>query len=203
MKLFIVIIIFIFGISSCTYSDKDFNMNETDLSFLNAFKKGDTLCYENSKMEFEKFLVLGLDSNQKKEYGTLMAKPAFNEFSVNIKHLGKSIFQNSLQKLNSENFDTIAKPIFIITKYPQNKETSYFFAFNHFYSNKSAGIGELHKDTIINKLKIESYYILRESSIYSSDTSRNEIDLLYWTQKDGMVAYKQKNGTYWTKKNNH
>jgi hypothetical protein len=53
-----------------------------------------------------------------------------------------------------------------------------------------------HTDTIkINNKVITNYF-----EIKSEYTKQTSIDLIYWTDKDGLIAYKKMNGNRWTKK---
>ena len=186
--------------ASCSYSDKDFNLNENERSFLSVFKTGTILYYENSKNQVDSFLVIGIDSTQKKESGYLMALPAFNNIFVSIKHLPVDSFISTNQDMTTKKIDTVHEQLICVSKHPQQKETSFSFQFKRFFYYTKNGLGQLHSDTIINNIRLTNYYIIKDNFV-DRDTSYVKIEQLYWTQKDGLVAYKQKNGIYWTKKN--
>lgn len=186
-------------ILSCSYSDKDFYLNETERVFLNTFKAGDTLYYESSTKQVDKILVLGIDSNQKKESGYIMALPAYNDVFVSIKHLPVDTFQSISQDMTTKKIDTIPEKIICISKHPQQKETVYSFQFKHFFSSNKNGIGQIQRDTVINGKKLTNYFIIKED-FQDKNTSYAKIEQLYWTQNEGLVAYKLTNGIYWTKK---
>ena len=189
---------FVLSACSCFYADKDFNLDATEWSFLSAFKKGDTLYYENQAKQVDKILVLGIDSNQKRECGSLMALPAFNHVFVSIKHVPVDTFQTISQNGTDKIVDTIPEQIICISKYPQQKETAYSFQFKHFFFYSKKGLGQIHTDTTINGQRITNYYLIYDD-FADRDTLYNKIEQLYWTQNEGLIAYKQKNGTYWTK----
>jgi hypothetical protein len=198
MTLRIIIIILTLVLASCSYSDKDFNLNATERSFLNAFKKGDTLYYESSRGQVEKILVLGVDSAQKRESGYLIALPASNQIFIKIQHIPIDTFQTLAQFGNAMKFDTISESVITISKFPQEKETQYTFQFKHFLSSTKKGLEAIHSDTILNGHKLTNYFILKDD-FPNNDTSSTKVEELYWTKNEGLVAYKLKNGIYWTK----
>ena len=200
----ITIIFLIFIVSSCSYSysDNEFYLNKTERSFLNAFKLGDTVYYESSTKQLDKFLVLGIDSSQKRERGSFMALPAFNRVYILIKHLPFDTFQSISQDGTTKKIDTIPEQIICISKHPQKKETAYSFQFKHFFSYSKNGLGSIQANIVINGQKLTNYFVIK-GDFADSDTTYTKIEQLYWTQEDGLVAYKEKNGIYWTKKSSY
>lgn len=201
MKLLVTITFLVITIFSCgSYADKDFNLSQSERSFLNVFKSGDTLTFKNSNNEIDKLVVVGLDSSQKKKSGTLMASPAHNFIWVTLKHIQPVIWRTYSQKGSLVRIDTtISQELITISKYPQSKEITFSFSFKHFYSPNKNGFGPLHTDTIkINGFHLTKYYVLSDKN---SDTLNMDVSELYWTQNHGLVAYKLYDGTYWCKIN--
>lgn len=184
--------------AACSYSDKDFNLTDTERSYLNALKAGDTICFESSGKQWDSFVVLGIDSNQKKESGYLMALPAFNNVFVSIKHLPVDNFVSVSQDMTTKTIDTVHEQLICISKYPQERESAVSFQFKHFYYDSKSMPASTHTDTVINNTRLTDYFIINGSA--DPDTAYTKIEQLYWTRKEGLVAYKQKNGIFWTRK---
>ncbi len=183
---------------SCSYSDRDFNLTDNERNFFAAFKKGDTIYYESSNKDVDSILVLGINSEQKRQPGWLMASPAYNDVYVSIKHLPIDHYTSLIQ--GTDRTDTTFNQIISILKIPQEKKVEYAFQFKRFCSMTSDGLGIIHTDTIlINGIPISNYYILEDDNI-DRDSAATDIHQMYWTQNGGLVAYKYVNGTYWVKK---
>jgi hypothetical protein len=194
-------ILFIFGSSCQSYSEKDFDFNAAENKLFEPFKTGDTLYFENSQHDNDSFLILRFDTIFKKESGTLMAKPAYNTISVSLKSLPKDSFIHGIFKNEKENrLDTEYNSILSITKYPQSKEIEYSISFKKFLWISKTGFGLSHADTLrINNCSFKDYYII-SNEYKKQDTLATDIAEIIWTIKDGMVAYRYNNGQYWTKK---
>ena len=178
-------------LTSCSYSDKDFKLTSDEMKFLNAYKKGDTIWFESSLKQTDKILIIGLDSNQKRQSGYIMAKPAYNEMFISIKHL-------SADKDNK--IDTANESLITISKYPQQTKTNYFISYRHFLFSSDNGLGNLYSDTLfVNNKPITNYYKLRPD-YFERDTTMTDFKEVYWTQNEGLVGYKLNNGVTWTKK---
>jgi hypothetical protein len=202
MRSYLPVIFLALLIQSCSYSDKDFNLSDNERDFLNAFKKGDTLYYVSSNNMTDTFLVRGIDSAEKKETGSFMALPAYKSVWISIKHLPVDTFYSGVFPDTTRNkMDTSFNQIITISKEPQSKKTEYTFMFKRFLASSENEIGKLNKDTItINSKLISDYYIIKNK--WQSDSASTAIECLYWTKKEGLVAYKYNNGTCWTKKSN-
>jgi hypothetical protein len=203
VRVLVIILSLTFCFSRCTsYSEKDFYFNATERKAIEAFKEGDTLYFENPKHGIEMFLVLKFDTSYKKEFGTLMAKPAFNTISVPLKQLPSDSFIHGIFKNEIENrLDTEYHSILDITKYPQSKEVEYFISFKRFMWLGKNGFGILHSDTLrINNCFVKDYYVITDKNI-SQDSTSKDVSEIIWTINKGIVAYKYNNGEYWTRKN--
>jgi hypothetical protein len=201
MRLLLVffILMTIFFCCSCSYSEKYFTFNAIERDFLNAFKRDDTLSYESSSKQVEKMIVLGMDSSAKRAPGYLMAPRAFNEVCISIKQLPVESFQPVSQNVRTWNSDK--QQLLCITKNPQAKETIYSIQFKDLFFYSKNGLGKPYRDTTINGRKFTNYYVIY-SNLGVEDTASANIEKLYWTCTEGLVAYKQKNGAYWVRKSN-
>lgn len=131
---FILAQVFIFSLSSCSYSDKYFLLNEAEKELFSPFKKGDTLFYENNVRDIDTFLVLGIDSFQQKETGYLMKSEANNNVWVNIKQLPTDTFMHGIFHNDATGkSDTDYTSLFTIEKFPQRKKIQFTFSLRDFY----------------------------------------------------------------------
>ena len=78
-------------------------------------------------------------------------------------------------------------------------KTLFSFNFKDFDSYPKDVLGKLNIDTLnLNKKKITNYYLIKygfPERIKDSTT----IETLIWTDGDGLTAYKDKKGDWWTK----
>jgi len=89
--------------------------------------------------------------------------------------------------------------LFSFAKYPTDKSTEYSISYKDFYSRYDSIFAEFHKDTILlNGLRFDSYYICR--NLYPERLKYSKsIEIVFWTDKYGLTAYKSKDGEIWTK----
>lgn len=195
---FILAQVFIFSLSSCSYSDKYFLLNEAEKELFSPFKKGDTLFYENNVRDIDTFLVLGIDSFQQKETGYLMKSEANNNVWVNIKQLPTDTFMHGIFHNDATGkSDTDYTSLFTIEKFPQRKKIQFTFSLRDFYEIREDSMGQLQPGPVtFNGTVIKNYYVIRNRHT----SSGSKIKALYWTNKDGLVAYQYEDGTIWTKK---
>ena len=200
MKSLIVIFFFTVIFISCSYSNKDFNLSADERTFLYAFQAGDTLYYESTTKDIDTIIVLGIDSIEKREMGWIMAKPAYKNVWVSIKHIPVDTFLHSIfyDSLTMKN-DTGYTHVISICKIPQSKKVQFAFGFKRFSSITETGLGKLYKDTTINSTVLSDYYII-ENDWKENQKAPTDVERVYWTRCEGLVAYKYNNGTYWTKK---
>lgn len=186
--------------NSNNYDKNDFDFNQTDLAHLNSYKQGDTIYFENQLGKFDTILVKNIDKDQIRQAGT--TKLVENRIWVSIEHLPRDKWHGIMENIKGK-IEIDYQHIIGISKFPQTKITEYSFHFKDFYP--TVGIrtmGEYHSEAItINKKRIENYYIIRHGNPRRITEPYN-IEILYWTDKDGLTAYKNKNGDWWTKKSN-
>lgn len=197
---YISTIVFIILFTGCfSYDQKDFDFNESELKHLSSYKTGDTIYFENQVGDLDTIVVKGFEKNQKKEFGTFMALPASNYIGISIQHIPTDKWQGTIQNGN-EPIRITYQNIFTMSKFPQTKQIHYSISFKNFCSNGYDSIGEFSNDTLrINQKKITNYYVPKneypERVVYPYD-----IEIVYWTDNDGLTAYKYKNGLWYTKK---
>jgi hypothetical protein len=194
----LLITIIVLTLASCSTSDKDFQLNDTERALFSSFRKGDTLYYENENKDVDTFLILGIDSAQQMEAGYLMKSPAHNDIWVNMRQLPIDTFVHGIFYDSVKNkADTEYTQLFSIRKLPQENKVQYSFSFRRFFETREGSIGQIQTAPITMKgTVIKDYYLIKNTG----DTTTNNIEALYWTQKDGLIAYKYRDGTIWTKK---
>ena len=182
-------------ISSCnSYDQKDFEFNSKDRMHISSFKVGDTIHYESSLGDIDTIIIYKIDSIQNKKWGTLTE----NCINVTIKYLPNDTLWTWKSFNNNDGVtELIYQDLIRICKQPERKKTIYSINFQDFSSEyDNDKIGSYHTDTIkINNKVISNYFEIK--SEYSKQTN---IELIYWTDKDGLIAYKKRNGNWWTKK---
>lgn len=200
-RLIIYIIAIVFIYSCISYDKKDFDFNSNDLRPLSSFKQGDTIYYENVTGDLEKILIYKIDSIQEKNHGGLMAPKPSNYLYVAIKHLPNEIDWTGTSKDGTTGVTEIDyQNIITIDKDPLEKKISYSVHFKDFYTGFDLIIKKIRKDTVnINGKNITNFYEINHG-YPERVTEPTNIELVYWTDKDGLVAYKNKRGDWWTKK---
>ncbi|MEZ4805703.1 MAG: hypothetical protein R2852_09535 [Bacteroidia bacterium] len=193
-----------FFISSCCsyhYDQKDFEFNADELKYFSSFHIGDTIFYESSNFDLDTILILNYDTEKYENCGGLMAPRPLNGKWVRIKHLPIDKWHGTI-KVQDKPIRINYQSLFLITKYPLDKRTEFSIDFKDFQSRKDTIIGEYHTDTIdLHHLEITNYYIVNHGYPDRITDSTN-IECVYWTDKEGLIAYKNKGGQVWTKKSN-
>jgi len=194
-----ILILGFLGFSCLSYSNEDFELSESERTHLNTYKKGDTLFFKNAIQAIDTILILGMDSSQKREPGTLMAKPASNDLWVSIKHI-RPLFWKTFSSGKVTNIDTASlQDLVRIIKRPQSKEVNYYFNFRHFSISNNYGLGTIHSDTIIiNKVPITQYYTLENKDI---DSLNSDVIKLFWDINKKIIAYQLIDSSYWLRVN--
>ncbi|MDF2455818.1 MAG: hypothetical protein K0R51_1811 [Cytophagaceae bacterium] len=183
-------------LTSCSYSLKDFYLNAEEKSFFTSFKAGDTIYYENLNHDFDTLLIIGIDSNEKREHGVFMAKPASHSVFVSSTLLPVNPYATRVQEQNR--VDTLFDRLLGIYKLPVEKKVEYVFSFKEFFETRET-LDSLYLDTLrINGQAFSEYYII-ESSVPDKRENPHEIDRLIWSKNAGLLAYRNRKGEYWTK----
>ena len=185
-------------LTSCSYSPKDFYLNEEEKSFFHSFQAGDTIYYENLNHDFDTLLIIGIDSHEKKEHGVFMAKPASHSVFVSYRLLPADKYIVNIQEHNR--VDTFYQRLLNISKLPVEKKVQYSFSFKDFSETREA-LDSIRLDTLlINGCPISDYYVI-ESSVPDKRENPYEIDRLFWSKNKGLLAYRNRKGEHWTRVN--
>ena len=194
--LLILTIILICGCCRFHYDDNDFEFNNSELKHFGPYKKGDTIYFESNKNDIDTIQIMGFDTQRNKNYGCgLMNPKPINCKWVLIKHLPNDNWHG----INNQT-TIVYQGLLWVLKFPTDKKTKYFINFKDFHSLEDTIIGEYHKDSItLNNFKFCNYYLVKHGYPERVKETKN-IELIYWTDKEGLIAYKNKGGEIWTKK---
>jgi hypothetical protein len=87
-----------------------------------------------------------------------------------------------------------------ITKYPIGKTIQYAIDFKDFHSTTDSVIGQFFTEPLdLNNLTLTNYYKVQHG-YPERITDSIDIEVVYWTDQAGLVAYRNKGGEIWTKK---
>jgi hypothetical protein len=206
MKLiFYKVLLLSYLLSGCvtTLEDKLFVFTTNELTHIHAYKPGDTLFFENGKNQVDSFLILNFETEIRgQKQGLINSIKPESDYSVLITQLDK-VKAKSFGELKVINGDTIeVQELTSFIKYPPSQTIYYDFSFLTFYTLQDSIFGQFHSDTVyLNKTAITNYYSIEP--YHPDQLDSTNIEELLWTDKEGLVAYKFKKGTWWTKQSSN
>jgi hypothetical protein len=194
------ILVFLLSSCGCWTDKKKFNFDNNEPRHISCYNTGDTICFENSESEIDTFTVIAVDSAKGKECkGFGAPRPIGKSCWVTIKHLPVDKWHGI--SIEYPNDTTIEYDELInITKDPIENKSFFTFEYKDFYAGWNYVLGKPNTDTLtINNKPITNYYKINPT--YPERlTEPTSVVTLIWTDKDGLTAYKNKNGDWWTKK---
>jgi hypothetical protein len=197
-----IIIILTISLCGCfTYLDKElFKFSKSDFLHIQMYKPGDTLFFENSHNEVDSFLILDYETEERgQKQGFISTKPE-SDYWVCVTQLDTDKLNGFGRQKTIDGKITNYQWLVSLVKYPPSQTVHYHFSFMTFYTQHDSVFGIFHSDTIVlNKKAITNYYSISHSYPDRLNDPK-DIEELLWTDKDGLVAYKFKNGLWWTKK---
>lgn len=186
----------------CSTDNEEFKFDNNEPRHLSCYKKGDTIYFENYENDIDTITVLIVDSAKgEKCFGLFAPRPMGKSCWVTIKFLPVDKWHGVT--INGNKNDTTSvdyKNLIQITKDPIENKTFFDFDFKDFYTASETVLGKLNTDTLnLNKKKITNYYVINHG--FPERVKKSiDIETLIWTDKDGLTAYKNKKGDWWTKK---
>jgi len=182
----------------CSYEQKDFDFTSEELAISSSLHVGDTIYYESNLHDMDTILIIDTLSEQVNGCGMFIQPRPTNNLSILIKHLPIDNWHGTSTTNSKTKIDY--QRLFTITKSPKPKQLEYSFCFKGFYSSHESIIGELHTDTIeFNNRKIWNYYLIKHS--YPERIKiETDVSEIYWSKKEGLIAYKNKGGEVWIRK---
>jgi hypothetical protein len=184
--------------SCCSYDQKDFDFTSEELAVASSLHLGDTIYYESNLHNIDTILIIDTLSEQIKGCGMFIQPRPTNNLSFLIKHLPVDNWYGTSTTNSETKIDY--QSLLTITKSPKPKQIEFSFSFKGFYSSLDSIIGELQTDTVeFNNRKFWDYYLIKHSY---PERIKNASDVteIYWTKKEGLVAYRNKGGEVWARK---
>jgi hypothetical protein len=196
------ILVFLLSSCGCRTDKKEFNFDNNEPRHLSCYKTGDTIYFENSKSDIDTITIVNVDSAKGEEcHGFSTPRPTGKSCWVTIKHLPTDKWCNPTVTSNGK--DTISieyQKLVHIEKDPIKNKTFFTFGFKDFYAGYEYVLGKPNTDTLtINNKTITNYYKINPT-YPERQTEPTSVVTLIWTDKDGLAAYKNKNGDWWAKK---
>ena len=180
-------------ISSCCYheyDENDFSFNTKELNHFSDYKIGDTLFFKSNLGDIDTIAIISYEKEMHKECGFMAPRPVNSKW-IEIKHLPIDKWHGTNRQEPDHKIEIVNQGLFWITKYPKEKEIEYSLNFKNFTHNDSI-IGEFLNDTLsLNDLIFSNYYLVRHS-YPQRVTQAKDIEIIYWTDKYGLTAYKSK-----------
>jgi hypothetical protein len=188
MRPFIIFIVIC--LTSCTskYSADRYVIPESYRNVVSSYKAGDTLRFKDSKGNFSLYLITTIDSSFVDEGKGLMSVRGRKDISITCRELTNS-------RKGYEEYSMV-----ILNKYPDEDSATFDLRLKDFYGIDATEQLVLRTDSIkANDLIFTNYYVFRsENSKEQRDP--NSVVEIYMTKDDGIIAYKNLNGTWWTKR---
>jgi len=203
MKRVLIILLTAFFLSSCCSIDKkDIEFNDNELKHFSNYKNGDTIYFESNLGDIDTIEIIGFKNEKFDKCGGFMQRRPSNTRWITIKHLPMDKWHGTSQDMTKGGIIEIDyQGLFWITKDPIEKTTKYSIDFQNFHSTEDTVIGQLYLDTLkLNNIVLTNYYIVKHG-YPDRVTKSDDIEVLYWTDRYGLVAYKNKSGQIWTLKN--
>lgn len=194
---FVLLFEILCGCEHKSYPDEHFVFKPTFLEVFKSFVSKDTLLFENNQNSVDTFVLTKVDSSINNRKGFLINARAFKSVHVCYKQIPINYWTSSRIEhagTSKEQEVTEEHKLISITKYPDHDITELYISFRNFRCNIQDTLGVVHRETLhINNLSISNYYTL-ESTAKSLVRKPTDIEVIYITLKEGLVAYREKSG---------
>jgi len=200
MKNLIIIILTLIITGCCSIDPKDIEFNNSELAHFSEYQKEDTIYFKSNLGNIDTITIVGYESEKYDQCGGFMARLPQNTKWIKIKHLPIDKWHGTTQDMtNGGEIEIDYQGLLWITKYPISKTTEYSINFKDFHSSQNEQIGAFYTDTLtLNNIILTNYYIVKHG--YPERVTEPEnVETVYWTNANGLTAYKNKNGELWTK----
>ncbi|GAB2843540.1 hypothetical protein [Ferruginibacter profundus] len=188
MRTFIILLAL--GIlNSCgsKYPSEKYVLAKKYRDLLSSYNEGDTIKYVDGKGNFCLYLITKIDSSFIDQGVGMISTRGRKDISISCRELTNP-------KKGYEDYW-----MFILTKYPDDDSTYFDFRIKDFYGPEPHQLIEPNSDTLIaNGIIISNYYSFIPYNLLEQRDS-NSVVKLYMTNKNGIIAYRCKNGIWWTR----
>lgn len=186
--------------SCCSFDKNDIEFSDTELGHFSDYKKGDTIYFEGNFGDIDTMEIIGFE-NEKHDncFGLIAPKPGNSQW-IGIKHLPNDVWKGTRHDLSNTGQNEIDyQGLLWITKDPLEKTTEYRINFKDFRSVEDSTIGQYYSELLtLNNIDLTNYYKVKHG--YPERVSDSiDIEVVYWTDKEGLIAYQNKGGQVWTK----
>lgn len=166
-------------------------------SLYKAVSYRDTMFFENGQNRIDTFVLTKIDSSLVNKIDCFMcpraAKSVFRKYKqYPINYWADSIYEN--QSTDKEKVIGREVSLVSMTKFPDVNITRVYISFKNFHSSIEGSLGQPSNDSLkINGLYFTNYYILN-STAQSLIVNDEDVEIVFVTLKDGIIAYKEKSG---------
>jgi hypothetical protein len=188
-----------FGCKAQKFSQDKFLFDDKLSSLFNVVSKNDTIFFENSSNSVDTFILTKTDS--------VIVNPNQN-FCLMCPRAVKTLFRNYRQYpinywaqpeeesrgTKDENKISEERALITISKSPQNDSTTVHLSFKNFECEIQYNLGKLFTDTLRIGNKYFSNYYIFHSTAKSLVVNNDDVESIYVTLTDGIIAYKEKSG---------
>ncbi len=198
---FVLIVVFYFILSirsALHYSQKDFDLDSFQVALINAYATNDSVYFVNGKQEVEGFVVKAIRREGKKESGIFLAAPAYNSVQIEINYFPHDTWMGEIFTDTGRRIDYPS--LLAISNSPQSRQRAYSIQFKNFSSRYDTVLGTFHRDTLFINGRLLTDYYEPENNYPERVKEKDDVASVYWTVKDGLIAYKTKCGDYWIKR---
>lgn len=192
--------VFISFLSNCAEGHKkDIEFSASDLRYFADYTEGDSLFFESNFQSNDTIILIAFKNEKFGERESLFInrKPLISRW-LTIKHLSEENWYSKIQPATRK--DQIYQNLLFVTKYPEEQRITFSINFKDFYSLNEKEIGEKHLDTLILNGQLLFNYHKIEHAYPDRVINSKNIIFVYWTEREGLVAYQNKAGEVWTKK---
>lgn len=187
----------------CGYDQKDLDFTPAELAFTEPYHVDDTLYFEDKAMRCDTVIIKSVGKDQNFGRRIKDKTPAFNRIWVTAEHL-QSDYWRGATKNSSGNKDVTFQNIIMVEKLPKTHETNIAIEFRNFsYSGNLERVGQPDTTPVnLGKKSLTAYYLFVNKKLGSATDSTN-ITAVYWTPKEGLVAYKTASDNLWVLREHH
>lgn len=187
MRIVISIFIILFASCKAKYPAERYTIPAKYRELVASFKPGDTLRFRDNKNNHCLYLITAIDSSFVNEGIGLISAKGRKDMAISCKELTNP----------RQGYETYY--MFILNRYPDEDTATFDVRLKDFYGNEPKDPGILHTDTITaNGLSFTDYYAFVPYN-QATQTDPDAVCRIYMTSKDGIIAYRNLNGVWWTK----
>ena len=187
--------------SCCSFDKSDIEFSHAELGHFSDYKNGDTIYFESNFGDIDTLEIIGFENEKHDSCFGLMAPKPSNSRWISIKHLPNDDWKGTTKDRSKPGQIKIDyQGLLWISKDPIEKTTEYRINFKDFHSVPDSVIGQYYSEPLtLNNIDLTNYYKVEYG--YPERVSDSiDIKVVYWTDEEGLIAYQNKGGEVWTKK---